>query len=252
MANNSKNLCNIGYSYLYGKNGYPLNYKNAFENFSQAAVAGNSDAMYYLGVMYANGYYVAKDVHKAIAWFDKALTASDYKDAYAAYNLACYYYDGVGVAQDIDRAYKLFSASALLGAADKISIFPQACYFTGVILMNRYKRYDEAVTYFVEAAKNGNIPEAWHNLGYLCKRGAMKEISKSQINGTAIGFYEKAAELGYVQSMDAAGRLYHISSMPNEALYWTEKAANLGYAPAKKRLKMLKVAQGGSLWNLFR
>lgn len=252
MANNSKGLCNTGYNYLYGKNGYPLSYKKAFENLSQAAVEGNADAMYYLGVMYANGNYVAKDVCKAIAWYDKALTASDYKDAYAAYNLACYYYDGVGVTQDMDKAYKLFSASALLGVADKISIFPQACYFTGLILMNRYKRYDEAITYFVEAAKNGNIPEAWHNLGWLCEQGKMKEIKRSEINGTAIGFYEKAAKLGFVQSMDAAGRLYHISSMPKEAMYWVEKAANLGYEPAKKRLRMLKVAQGGSIWNLFK
>ena len=31
-----------------------------------------------------------------------------------------------------------------------------------------------------------------------------------------------------------------------------EKAASMGYEPAKKRLKMLNIAQGGSLWGLFR
>ena len=77
-------------------------------------------------------------------------------------------------------------------------------------------------------------------------------VSKSDIPATALNFYKNAAELGFVQSMDAVGRIYASVQMLDEARAWIKKAADKGYEPAKKRLKMLNVAQGGSLWDLFR
>jgi hypothetical protein len=40
--------------------------------------------------------------------------------------------------------------------------------------------------------------------------------------------------------------------MLKEARQWIQRAASMGYEPAKKRLKLLNVADGGSLWDLLK
>lgn len=57
-----------------GSNGV-LDKAKAFELFTQAANLGNSGAMFFVGVMYAQGEYVAVDKQKALAWFEKSIAA---------------------------------------------------------------------------------------------------------------------------------------------------------------------------------
>ena len=64
--------------------------------------------------------------------------------------------------------------------------------------------------------------------------------------------YKNAANDGCVPAMDALGRLYMAHNDIAKAKPWIEKAAAKGYAPAVKRLKLLRVAEGGSLWSLFK
>lgn len=250
MSQDAIEIYNQGYHYYTGTDGYPLNYNKALECFQKAADLGNSSAMNYLGVMYRNGKNVQKNTQIAADWYYKAIKA-DNGNAYAAHNLGCLYYDGDGVPKDLNKAFEFFKASVDLGLGNKTSIYPNSCYMAGLIMMNHYKNNREAMPYFVDAAKYGNIPEAWHNLGWLCECGAM-DVSKDEIAGTACGFYKKAAELGFAQSMDAVGRIYASVQMLDEAREWISKAAAMGYEPAKKRLKLLNVAQGGSLWGLFK
>lgn len=250
MSQESVEFYNQGYWYYTGTNGFPLNYNKALEFFRKAADLGNADAMNYLGVMYQYGQNVIKNAKTAADWYYKAIQ-TDNGNAYAAHNLGGLYYHGDGVPKDMVKAFQFYKASVDLGLGNTTSVYPQSCYMAGLIAMIYYKNNKVAVPLFVDAAKYGNIPEAWHNLGWLCEQGAMN-VSKSDIPATALSFYKNAAELGSVQSMDAVGRIYASVQMLDEARAWIKKAADKGYEPAKKRLKMLNVAQGGSLWGLFK
>lgn len=60
----------------------PVNYKEAFRLFSQAAGVGNFQAMYNLGIAYLNGNGVAQDYNQASQWFKKASENWLYAESY--------------------------------------------------------------------------------------------------------------------------------------------------------------------------
>lgn len=255
MSQDAIQIYNQGYCYYTGSEGYPLNYNKALECFKKAAELGVSHAMNYLGLIYEDGEIVEQNYRIAVDWFYRAIQA-DSGNAHAAYNLGRMYYNGTGVEKDMTKAYQFCKAAVDLGLGNKHSVYPQSCYLTGCILIEHYNNHKDSVPYFVDAAKYGNIPEAWYNLGWLSENGYTPlknpgSDAKASRDGMARGFYEDAAKLGYVEAMDAVGRLYCAYQMYDEARPWLEKAASMGYEPAKKRLKMIDVAQGGSLWGLF-
>lgn len=256
MSQDAIDIYNQGYCYYNGTDGYPLNYHKALECFKKAADLGFSHAMNYLGIIYENGEIVPQDYRVAVDWFYRAIKA-DCENALAAFNLGRMYYFGKGIEKDMPKAYRFFKASVDLGLGNKHSAYPESCYFAGCVLCEYYNNHKEAYPYFVDAAKYGDIPEAWYNLGWLSEKGIVPlknpgSDAKASRDGMARGFYEKAAKLGDVSAMDAVGRLYASYNMLDEARPWIEKAASMGYEPAKKRLKMLNVAQGGSFWSLFK
>lgn len=259
MSEGGINLYNEGYCYYTGEEGYPLNYRKALECFQKAADLGVSPAMNYLGMMYEDGEIVSQDWKLAVDWYYKALQA-DSKNVYAAYNLGRMYYNGQGVRTDMGKAYDFFNAVVNLGRGNTHSVYPQSCYMTGCILVEHFENYKAALPYFADAAKYGNIPEAWYNLGWLAEKGIVSvqqsgystSDTRAKYDGAARNYYENAAQLEYVPAMDAMGRLYIKYNKLKEARMWLEKAASVGYEPAKKRLRMLNVGQSGSLWDLFK
>ncbi len=256
MAENAIEIYNQGYYYYTGKEGYPLNYNKALQCFQKAAELGVSAAMNYMGLFYERGELVNQNSRLAVDWFYRALQA-DSGNAHAAYNLARMYYNGIGVAKDMVKAYEFSKATVDLGLGNTHSVYPQSCYLTGCILIEHYNNYNEAYPYFIDAAKYGDIPEAWYNLGWLSEKGVVPvknpgSDAKAARDGMARDFYEEAAKKGMPEAMDSIGRLYAAYNMLKEARPYIEKAASMGYEPAKKRLKMLSVAEGGSLWNLFK
>ncbi len=222
--------------YYKGRNGYPLNYREAIKLFLHAAKLNHSDAMNELGNIYKYGRGVEIDYAIALDWYYKAINA-DCKNAYAACNLGFMYYEGKGVNIDMPKAYEFFRAAVDLGLENTHSTYAVSCLHVGFILINYYKNYIESVPFFIDASQYGNFASAWHNLGWLCENNYIKSVEKSQVKATALGFYKKAAEQGRNDSMDSVGRLYVLAQMFDEACYWLEKAAANGYEPAKKRLK---------------
>ncbi len=94
-------------------------------------------------------------------------------------------------------------------------------------------------------------------MGWLSEKGVVPLKNpgtdpKASRDGMARGFYEKDAKKGMPEAMDAVGRLYAAHNMLKEARPYIEKTVSMGYEPAKKRLKMLNIADCGSLWNLFK
>lgn len=241
MVDNRTQLNSIGCKYYNGSDGYPINHKKAFEYFTQAADLGNYNAMTNLGMMYGNGKYVARDPHAAAVWYNKALKLSNYKDLSAAYNLGCYFFDGVGVDKNHEFAYKLFKGVITAGVGQNKNRYAMCCYLVGDILLHNYNNPKSAISYYCEAVKYKDIAEAWHNIGYLTQQGYMG-VERSHIQGTALGAYEKAAELGYVPAMIQASGIYRNLGMSSETRYWIEKAAATGDPTAKKLLRMDKLS----------
>ncbi len=87
--------------------------QEAVRLIQMAAVDGDAESQNRLGIMYAKGIGVARNFTRARDWFDKA-AKQNYGEA--LYNLGVLYKVGPdGVAQDKDKASRLFVESALAG-----------------------------------------------------------------------------------------------------------------------------------------
>lgn len=74
---------NLGYCYYYGRD-IAVDYEKAFKYFFRSAVFYNDPvALYKLGDMYRNGYFVAKDEKMAYKLYRKAETYANVQDHYA-------------------------------------------------------------------------------------------------------------------------------------------------------------------------
>jgi hypothetical protein len=84
----------------------------ALELLVGAAEAGNTEAMNFLGVLYAIGSQVPRDYPMALYWFQKAIDSgsSDAMD-----NLARMYVVGMGVPRDYVNALRWFERAAVRG-----------------------------------------------------------------------------------------------------------------------------------------
>ncbi len=78
------------------------------------AEAGDAEAQYDLGVMYANGLGVPEDDAEAVRWFR---LAADQGLANAQYNLGVMYASGEGVPQDYAEAVRWYRLAAEQGDA---------------------------------------------------------------------------------------------------------------------------------------
>lgn len=237
MNNNAVLLYNEGYRYYTASDGYPLNYKRAFEYFRQSADLGYGDAINYLGCMYLNGKGVEKDITIAVEWFQKGVEAQNH---WAMYNLGRLYSIGEGVEKNEHLALDLFKKSYAVGKN------PNAAYHVGCDLMNK-KEYLEAAKLFQFSANQTNIPESWYNLGVLFRNGNVKRNGENKYQA-AYSCFVKAANQGFAQAMYECGRTLAQArgdTQDMEAKIWYKRAADAGYGPAKKLLKMLDVAKYG-------
>lgn len=234
MDDKAITLYNEGYYYYTGSNGYPLNYRRAYEYFQQSAALGYGDAINYLGCMYLEGNGVEKDIALAIEWFKKGVQAQNH---WAMYNLGRLYNNGEGVAKNEQLALNLFKQSYALAKN------PNAAYFVGCDLMDR-KEYIEAAKAFQLSANQTNMPEAWHNLGVLFMNGNVKRNGESN-NQSAFNCFSKAANQGLAESMHNCGIILMRVQREDDAKEWFQRAADCGYAPAKKMLRALNVSKYG-------
>lgn len=93
-------------------------YEEALKHLNPAAEAGDADAMYVLGRMYASGRGVVKDEKMATVYFAKA---AELGNAGAQQSLGQALMLGEGIEQDMVDALKWFILSARAGNKDAIS-----------------------------------------------------------------------------------------------------------------------------------
>ena len=88
--------------------------QQAFREILTTAQGNDAYAQYTLGVMYKNGWGVAQDYQKAVAWYQEA---AKQRQAYAQTNLGAMYQNGLGVDQDYQAAVAWYQEAAKQGQA---------------------------------------------------------------------------------------------------------------------------------------
>jgi len=187
----------------------------------KAAKLGSADAMILLGLMYANGDGVTKNLYSAYRLFESA-AASGHADA-LYYQGECLFL-GKGTALNCNEAVKCFERALQLDcwrAADQLGVI----YRKG--LTGAPPNYDVALQYFTTAA-NHNIPSATFNLGVMMING--EGVAKNPAHGAQL--FKRAAAAGWQPAMEGYAKclLYGIG-IPRDS-----KEAALWMSLAKRKL----------------
>ncbi|PIO30466.1 hypothetical protein AB205_0046370 [Aquarana catesbeiana] len=138
--------------------------QRAFEYFNQAANAGNSHAMAFLGKMYSEGSdTVMQSNETALQYFKKA---ADMGNPVGQSGLGMAYLYGRGVPVNYDLALKYFQKAAEQGWVDG-QLQLGSMYYNGVGVKRDYK---QALKYFNLASQGGHIL-AFYNLAQMHATG---------------------------------------------------------------------------------
>ena len=178
----------------------------------QDANAGDISACAYLGKMYYEGTGVAQNYNEAFKCFQKAAD----NGVTGAYTwLGVMYYDGQGVAQNYEKAFLWTKKAAENGAANAyVGLGVMYCNGQGVV-----QNYNEAFKWFQKAADNGGA-SAFAYLGDMYYAGD----GVAQNYNEALKWYQKAADNGIT-----TGIYYFLADM-----FYTGKTGITDYSQAKK------------------
>lgn len=214
-----------------------LSFAASAANVSQViekATSGNADAQFDLGVMYAHGDGVEKNLPEAIKWYRKA---AEQGDAYAQCNLGILYYRGLGVAKDPVEAVRLLNMAAEKGiAAAQLNLgIAHRDGFEGV-----KKDMRLATEYWAKSAAQGNAA-AQYNLALAYYRG--DGVTINLLN--AAKYFRFSAEQGYAPAQFNLALMYHkgegVSKDTSETINWFRKAAEQGHENSKACLREMGV-----------
>ena len=159
-------------------------YTDAMPMLEKAAQMGHSGAQNHLGVDYKTGEGVAKDLKKAIYWYQKAIDQNNPK---AMWNLAQLYKKGDGVAKDEKKYVSLLLRAAGLGHSNSQNSVG-LLYQKGIGVA---KNIEEAIKWYNAAADQGN-EKAVYNLGllYYNGTGVPRDLVKAR------EYWQKAVDMG--------------------------------------------------------
>ena len=240
---------------------------NMLQSLVEKSELGDSEAQFYLALMYADGDGIEKDLHKAIEWYE---TSAKQGNLRALNNLGLLYKNGDGVEKDLHKAFQLFEEAANKG--NSLSQYNLALmYYHGHSVE---KDFFKAFTWFKKSAKQG-YPSAQCDLAFMYRNGegteqdfhkAFKwcEISAKQGDSNAqfklasmyyIGEgvekdiykafkgFELLAEQGFANSQFNVGAMYlngeGVEKDHKKAIEWLTKAAQQGYQRAELCLNAL-------------
>ena len=201
------------------------------EYYEQAAQQGNAEAQYNLGYIYYNGLGVAQNYQKAIYYTEQAAQQGH---SGAQYNLGYIYYKGLGVEQNYQKAKEYYEQAAQQG-------HPEAQYNLGYIYYNGLgvaQNYQKAIYYTEQAAQQGHSG-AQYNLGYIYYNG----IGVAQNYQKAKEYFKQAAQQGEAEAQYYLGIMYEdgIRVLKNyeKAIEYFKQAAEQGNAGAQYNLGIM-------------
>lgn len=115
LQSNALILYHMGIAYAEGQMTGKVDHQKAVDCYRQAALLGNSDAMYCLAICYSNGYGVEIDHSVACEWY---VQAGDLGHSQALYNLGLCYRNGWGIPVEYETANDYLCRAAELGNKD--------------------------------------------------------------------------------------------------------------------------------------
>ena len=207
----------------------------------QDANAGDISACAYLGKMYYEGTGVAQNYNEAFKWYQKAAD----NGVTGAYTwLGVMYYNGQGVAQNYGEAFQWFQKAVDNG--DPVAYgWLVSMYYNG---QGVSQNYGEAFKWTKKAAEKG-IAAAYAGLGGMYYKGQ----GVAQNYNEAFKWYQKAADNGDADAYVGLGVMYcngqGVAQNYNEAFKWFQKAADNGVAGAFAYLGDMYYAGDGVAQN---
>ncbi len=217
-------------------------YTTAVEGYKHAATQDPSKqketavANNNLAVMYYEGKGVAQNLSKAYELFSKAAATGL---ANAQYNLGKMYHTGKGVPRNLNQAKSWYKKAAAQGDS-------QSIYTLGLMAYDK-QNFIEAKRLFQQAAAKGN-PNAKTHIGkmYFAGKGFGQSYQQA-----AKWFLKASNENNHAEAQYLLGfMLYKNRKNFKEAKKWFTKAAKQNYAPAEAGLGQLYYKGQGVRRNL--
>lgn len=181
----------LGYMFLYGKDGANVDYKQAIFYYKLAAKNKNPVALNNMGSLYFNGIGTDIDYAKAIKYFEDA---AKYGSNDAAVNLAIIYL-GTDKKNNNDeiwsKIYKLLTQAQTSNSNAKFLL--GYSYFKGFLVKKNYKKAFE----LIKQAAEDEYDEAQYVLSKLYIYG----LGTTKNYNNAIKYLELAAEQGHIDAM---------------------------------------------------
>ncbi len=239
-----------GMNYFTG-DGVEQDLKKGSEILMAAAEAGSVDAMISLAYFcaYGTGDLFIDDYDEKLApvyaleWFNKAAEAGDRETAaYAMIEVGYDYLIGRNekIPEDTVAAIMFFEAAERLGvyaANNTLGIF----YTYGAVVE---RDPEKALDLFVEGAMNGVAECAYSIEEYAYAYYAGTDEAIDVNFSTAFQYYEALTAFENPRAMYNIGLLYvyglGVSIDRDKGIQWINKAANLGFEPAKEKLAELR------------
>ena len=205
--------------------------KQTFAGTLKLAHIGDREAQYEVGLMYANGIGTAQNLDKAIEWVSKAAQRGLPS---AQYLLATRYANGIAVSPDPRAALWWYLSAAQQGHL-------KAHYKLGQWMAQAHP--DASLSAMRVAAEQG-LPEAQYALGQALG-------SKQETGGDphqAFDWLRRAAVQGLAAAQCAVGQAYAeglgVAQSTEEAFVWYRKAARQNFPKAQLALEYLSQRGG--------
>ena len=210
----------LGRAYDEGALGLNSDAEEAYRWLIKAAKKGHIKAENTLGVFYAQGIYVEKNIEEAIKWYRIAALSGN---EVAQSNLGRAYYNGDGVEKDLSKAVKWWRLAADQGY-DNAQVRLGNCYFDGEGVQ---QDYEKAVKLYEQAVEQDND---WAQIRLaICYRdgkGVEKNIEK------CIKLLEQAAENNSTDAMCELAKMYDygelVDANPEKAFHYAKLGAEKG------------------------
>lgn len=202
-----------------------VNHERAHHYFTQAAEAGNTNAMAFLGKMYSEGStYVSQNNDTALKYFKQA---ADKGNPVGQSGLGLMYLYGRGVEKDYQKAFKYFHLAADQGWVDG-QLQLGTMYFSGLGVRRDYKM---AIKYFNLASQAGHVL-AYFNLAQMHATGT--GVLRSCHHATEL--FKHVAERGrWAENFMDAHSLYNQGRVESAILKYSF-LAELGYEVAQSNV----------------
>jgi len=208
-------------------------YARAYKEWKTAADAGQAEAQFDLGVLYAQGLGVRRDLTEATKWYRKAAGQGN---AEAEFALGQMYLRGWGVPRDTADAVRWFQmANSVESDGPPTDWAPIEGY--GI-----EKSSKQAAYWYRLAADNGHA-EAQYNLAQLYAKGDGVKKDEEQ----AARWVSASATQGYAPAMSELGQRYAeghgVTQDDKRAYFWL----TLAFLHGDKSIEKLRAGEGAKL-----